>query len=299
MKISSRVSALSALALVVAACDDAGTASSPIALQPATEAPAAETPEAKAPEAKAPAAEAPEAKAPETGSIEITSEADVARVFETLRDDAEKNGAVKFAIVPAGVALFDKSITEWTAEWWKWTMSLPTAENPILTLDRDCSFGQDDAIFYLPGFIGAPTSERTCNVPFGQLALFPARTLINDYPCPDPTFEPAEGQSLQDFLTDGAKAAIDAPSNMKITIDGKEVDTSRHRHTTALFNFTGDASLQSTFDSCITGTEQQGVSDGAWLALAFAPGEHVVSATATSPEGDQFTRTVRVKIAKP
>jgi hypothetical protein len=295
---TSLIGSLSALALVVAACGEGGSTSRPVALPtPQAEAPEAEAPEAKAPET-APEAKAPDAKAPEAGAIEITSEADVALAFERLSQEGDKKGD-KFAIVPAGVALFDQSITEWTAEWWKWTMSLPAAENPILTLDRDCSFGQDDAIFYLAGFVGAPSSERTCNVPFGQLALFPARTLINDYPCPDPAFEPAEGQSLQDFLTDGAKAAIDAPSNMKVTVDGKEIDTSRHRHTTALFNFTGDVSLQSTFDGCVTGTEQQGVSDGAWLVLAFAPGEHVVSTTATAPDGTQATRTVKVNVAKP
>jgi hypothetical protein len=242
-------------------------------------------------------------EAPSTGEAapEITTERDVERAFETLRDSSEaKKAGHGFVVVPAGVALFDKSITEWTEEWWKWTLSLPAAESPQLVLEQGCGVGQDDPIFYVPGFSGqTPDSVRTCNVPFGQLVLFPARVVVNDYPCPDPAFQPAEGQSLRDFLTDGAAALLDTPSVLKVTVDGVEVDTSRHRHTTPVFDFTGDISLQSTFDSCITGTEQQGVSDGAWLALALSPGKHVVRMTDNMPDGTPGSRTAIIDVAKP
>ena len=54
-----------------------------------------------------------------------------------------------------------------------------------------------------------------------------------------------------------------------------------YRATSRLFYFTGDPSLTSTFDGCITGSSQPAVSDGYWIMLApLSPGTHTIHFTA-------------------
>jgi hypothetical protein len=55
---------------------------------------------------------------------------------------------------------------------------------------------------------------------------------LNDYPCPDPAFHPAPGQSLYDFFLEGAAAFIDTVYFLEVTIDGvPQPDMLRFRFT--------------------------------------------------------------------
>jgi hypothetical protein len=50
----------------------------------------------------------------------------------------------------------------------------------------------------------AGTNTLACTIPAGKVDPGASSLrLINDYPCPDPSFEPAAGQTLEDFLTQG------------------------------------------------------------------------------------------------
>jgi hypothetical protein len=167
---------------------------------------------------------------------------------------------------------------DWRVRWWQWADSIAAADNPILDqTGDDCGQSQSGSVWFLAGTAGGSV-VRSCTVPVGKAILFPIITINNDFPCPDPNFRPAPGQSLEDFLTEGAQAVIDLVDDLAVEVDGVPLQNlSAHRATSVLFTFTGDPSLIPVFDPCITGTPQAGVSDGYWIMLApLSRGEHTV-----------------------
>jgi hypothetical protein len=132
---------------------------------------------------------------------------------------------------------------------------------------------------------------RSCSAPAGTALFFPMVNINNDDPCPDPSFQPAPGQSLEDFLTEGAQALIDLVTELEVVIDGVPVGRPfDYRATSGLFTFTGDVSLTPVFDACITGTPQSGVADGYWVMLAPLPrGAHTLAIRAAVDFGGGST----------
>ena len=218
-------------------------------------------------------------------------EADLAQGEEAL-------GMRGVAVLPPRARVRGRTITEWTQEWYRWHFTVPADRSPMLLLDQDCSEGQEDSpVFFVPIYDLDTTFQRTCRVPRNKPVLLPLWVIINDYPCPDPSFEPAPGQSLEDFLREGALAFNNGTQDLAVTIDGRPIDTRRHRHTSGLFTFDADPSLVGKIpDPCLLGGEQRGVTDGWWLMLQLAPGEHVVNVRALAPFGApiDYTYTLRV-----
>src|SRR5207302_1641083 len=88
---------------------------------------------------------------------------------------------------------------EWSARWWQWALAIPALQSPILDhpYPLDCAANQSGPVWFLTGTAGGAVT-RYCTVPAGVAILFPIVNYENDYPCPDPNFQPAPGQSLQD-----------------------------------------------------------------------------------------------------
>jgi hypothetical protein len=169
------------------------------------------------------------------------------------------------------------SYGDWSAKWWQWAYGIPFSTNPIYdTTGADCSLNQSGPVWFLAGTAGMPVT-RTCTIPAGKSILFPILNVVADYPCPDPTFHPAPGQTLADFLTQTARDFMDNTTELDATVDGVALkNLFVYRATSRMFAFTGDTSM-TVFDSCITGTRQPGVSDGYWIMLApLAPGTHTI-----------------------
>jgi hypothetical protein len=194
-------------------------------------------------------------------------------------------------VVPQRIPVFGRSITRWTEEYWRWLSSVPASQNPDLDENADCGVGQDGPIFFVPP-LPRGSVARTCRVPFGKPALVPLQAVLDSYPCPDPTFEPAPGQSLEDFLEQGATFYDDLYTGLVATVDGTPVDLSVHRHTTPLFTNDVDPSLPGPLgDACLTGSPQPAVSDGWFAMILLTPGTHDVVVTGTGPGGQPVTRT--------
>ena len=200
--------------------------------------------------------------------------------------DAGEMPAVKLAgsrrssgnpgVVPIQASIDGKSYGDWHAAWWQWTMSHPITQFNDPT-GQFFAADQSGSVWFLQG--GNGDQERYNTMPAGTFLLCPLFSYINDYPCPDPDFQPAPGQSLEDFLTQGAKYVIDtfvvSPPSMEV--DGVPINNpSAYRATSKLFTFTGDISNQG-FDACVTGTPQQAVADG-WLVILkpLTPGAHTL-----------------------
>ena len=202
------------------------------------------------------------------------------------RDREESHHGPRAFIYPRHARVDGKTTLGWIPEFWRYIFSVPASENPMLEAgprplatpelvdSADCGVGQTGPVFFVPGE-QHDVYSRSCTVPARTPVLWPIWSLFNDYPCPDPTFQPAPGQSLQDFLARGARAFDDAVKNLAATVDGRPVDPS----------------LTATFDSCVTGSRQEGVADGWFVLLRLSPGDHTLVVTATAPSEHATSQT--------
>jgi len=179
---------------------------------------------------------------------------------------------------------YGQSYGAWGAEWWKWVYSFPAAKNPIQdTTGEFGSLNQSGPVWFLAGTFGE-TAKRTLTIPGGKGIFFPIFNTFYDYPCPEPPpFQPAQGQSLEDFLAALAAAYIDYATALAVQVDGVELQHPfNYRAASHLVTFTADPSWV-TLDPCVTGTPQSGVSDGYWVMLAPLPkGEHTIHISAAA-----------------
>jgi len=182
------------------------------------------------------------------------------------------------------------------AQWSRWFMSIPLGVDPGSSEETgvNCGINQAGPVWFLGAPSGA-TYERSCTLPAGKAIAMPVIGYINDYPCPDPTFQPAPGQSLDAFLHEFAAEFVDATTYKSATLDGKPAPI--RRIASALYPFTAPASLQA-YDACVTGSPQQAVTDGYFVLVdPPAPGLHVLRVKVVNPfvgttEGT-FNLTVR------
>jgi len=181
-------------------------------------------------------------------------------------------------VIPPHARAHGRSYGEWEAQWWRWAYSFPFALFPPLQSgELDCSAGQSGSVWFLAGTTGQGPVTRSCSIPTGKALFIPVITYLNDYPCPDPNFQPPPGQTLEEFLTEGAAAIIDLVTELEVVVDGQPLnDLFSYRATSRLFTFTADPSLVA-FDSCVTGTPQSGVTDGYAIMLSpLPPGPHTI-----------------------
>jgi len=175
------------------------------------------------------------------------------------------------AISPVAIQSFGATYGEWSARWWQWLLSIPTATNP--TLGGDCAQGQDDDVWFLPGTFGG-SATRTCTIPAGKPIFLP---LINAV-----AFKPTGGETLLD-LRRLAAAFVDTVNVLDCTIDGTALDAE------VLFAFrvhSPSFSVVAPPGALLhaSATDPM-VSDGYWLLLEpFPPGttHEIVVSTGTS-----------------
>ena len=231
---------------------------------------------------------------------------------ESLQDkDDGKKGQERgrAQIVQPDRTTFGKTYAEWGVEWYKWDLGNPISKASSLDpTGANSTAGQSGPVWFLAGKSGDQVPvTRDVVVPEGKHIFFPLINIINDYPCPDASFQPAPGQTLEQFLAEFAKAVIDTTVDLAAVIDGDPVaDIYHYRAASKLFNFIADPSWKA-LDSCITGTEQQGVADGYWLMLKpLSVGKHtiklrgknVIPGTPPFPFGNQNV-TLNVTVVRP
>jgi hypothetical protein len=121
---------------------------------------------------------------------------------------------------------------------------------------------------------------------------------VNDYPCPDPTFHPAPGQSLYDFLLSAISPLFDNVTGFTVTLDGVNIqDPLSYRFFSPnVFGFNPDPSMIA-FDSCVTVRHMQGVVDGFYLLFKpMTPGQHQIVLVGHDMEGVPVTLTENLTI---
>lgn len=198
---------------------------------------------------------------------------------------------------------FGREIEHWSEQLWAYIYAQPLDHNPFLdTTGADCAIGQEGPVWYLPSVPGSSLGNevtRSCTIPRHRAIILQLASAMNDFPCPDPTFKPAPGQSLFRFLLDAITPKIDQVSGFTATLDGVEIQgVLGYRFTSDdLFYFKGNLGLQQDFDTCITGKWQPAVSDGLYLMFKpLPPGPHQIVVHGQDMEGNKITLTENLTI---
>jgi hypothetical protein len=127
---------------------------------------------------------------------------------------------------------FGKSWEEWTAEWWRWALSLPRDQNPITdTTGEHASHNQDGPVWFLAGTFGG-LLERTCGIPAGKAIFFPIS-------CNETSFAECPNFKAEEELREFAKKDIDQVKTIMATINGERLpDSDKRRVQCATFELT-------------------------------------------------------------
>jgi hypothetical protein len=200
---------------------------------------------------------------------------------------------------------FGKSYGDWSAEWWKWIISIPADnQHPFNNPDWDCGPSQQSGkVWYLVGAFTAvwpplPPNKGgkifTCEVPTGKAIFFP---VINSE-CSnvegvegDPWYagnETDARQCAEKFNSGPVSYAVD----LKVIVDGKSVkNVERYRFQSPYFTF----KLPQPNILGVADAKGKALSDGYWIMLApLSKGLHTVTfrGRQVSDENDPDNTTV-------
>lgn len=157
---------------------------------------------------------------------------------------------------------YGKTYGEWTAEWWKWFISIPTDRNPIAdpTGER-CGEGQNGPVWFLVSSGGGKT-ERSCPIPAGKAILASAINV-------ECSFTEDDSLKTEDDLRACANNDQDLVTQHEAKLEGSELEVSRVE--SPLF----DVTFPDDNIFAAPSGPSQSVSDGYWVFLKpLAPGEH-------------------------
>jgi len=177
-------------------------------------------------------------------------------------------------ILPSSTVLFGKTYGDWSAEWWRWALSVPAATNPVAdTTGAHCGEGQSGQVWFLAGTFGGAVT-RACTVPSDKHLFFPVLNAVFGAAVGDCT-GPADCDVAA--LRAGAAAFVENPRQLQADIDrvrlGKS-DLLAFRVQSP--EFTVQVPEGAIF-GLPKGAFRPNVSDGYWLLLApLSPGAHTI-----------------------
>ena len=193
------------------------------------------------------------------------------------------------ALFPAHSHPYGSSMEHWAGSWWRWALSVPAARSPFFSSTGDCGVGQTGPVFFVPPFaVGSTDHSRSCVVEEGKAVAVSLSTVLTEFPCPDPAFRPAPGQSLLDFLRATSVAGNADIAQIEVTLDGEPLKDLLGYHFVSdeLLYIRGDRSLQSKVDSCITGEVQPAALDAYFILFRpLPPGHHTIVRRVVTTKG--------------
>jgi hypothetical protein len=106
------------------------------------------------------------------------------------------------ALFPTESHTYGAGMSTWADRESQWAYVQPLAQDPVLDqTGAHRAVGQAGPVWFLPPDLGPPvfSGSRTCTIPAHTAVLLEIGAYVNPWPCPDPNFRPAPGQSLYDF----------------------------------------------------------------------------------------------------
>ena len=201
----------------------------------------------------------------------------------------------KAKAIPPHAYPFGMSYGDWSAEWWKWQLSLPAIDHPAFSLDgANCDAGQDGKVWFLTGAFTTEVPENefntivreSCAVPTGKAIFFP----IINIECS--TIEEAPFQLIEEgqdanvdtcaaSFVDGTNAVV---SDLSIEIDGEQLENPEdYRIQSPVFSFEFEdpsdniLGVDCDVEDC---DDARSVSDGFWIMLPpLSRGDHTIRFT--------------------
>jgi hypothetical protein len=185
----------------------------------------------------------------------------------------------KLLLCLAMMVIAGRTIGEWSAEWLKWIVVIPTNQNPMLDPDgSSAAVGQPEGDVFFLGFVpglSPGTVTRSFSVPEGKYLFLPVLFYEADNVNTWPPFSVEE-------LRDQAAGIVDDPEELHASIDGIEVsDLLEHRAISPVLSFFYDSADNfQTFafgGQPITGLIDPVIADGYWLMIEpLALGVHTL-----------------------
>jgi len=228
-----------------------------------------------------------------SGAVLIGAAALLASALTAVLHAAGSQSDVTPGVLPPQSHAYGKTYGEWAAEWEKLLFSIPLDRSPLLVHPcASVTVGQSGPVLLLVGSC-YPAPGETCNpdcansilsksvtVPSGK-ALFFSLGWGAAGTCPeDPNFQPAPGQTLEDFLSEVVGSGIDSVvTELTAEVDGVPVkNVFQYRANSGLITFDFDPSFEGFVAPCGTGAgEHQDLIDGYWLLLTPpSKGQHTV-----------------------
>jgi hypothetical protein len=194
-----------------------------------------------------------------------------------------------------------RSLAELSAEWWQWSLSIPTSAHPLAEKTGErCMVGQHGKHWFLGSSV-VPSDDpysvkvsRNCTIPAGILILIP----VLNGECS--TIE-GNGDTEKELRTCARKQMADVRST-SARVDGKPVRVVRAE--SPLFSFTLPKDNVINKDLAKDGPNPSlSVADGYWMQpLLLRPGKHTLHTKGTANvSGKLFTLevTYRITVVRP
>jgi hypothetical protein len=171
--------------------------------------------------------------------------------------------------------VLDKTIGEWSAEWWKWAFAIPASTNPML--GGPCEQGQQGPVWFLAGVWGGGTATRSCNVPGGKYILFSiANAVWIQTPDDPPTYTETDfRQQANDFLPPSIGGELVATLDGNLIIFNPKTPIIRSQSPVFKASFPADNVFG--LDPILKLNDRPIVSDGFWVMLPpLSSGVHIL-----------------------
>jgi len=221
---------------------------------------------------------------------------------EELRNRGHESNNPNPMLFPKDARPYGRPMSRWAELTWSYIYGIAPDQNPFFdTTGEHCAVDQHGPVWFLPAVPGSSLGNnvtRACTIPRGRAIMLQMSSAINDYPCPDPSFHPAPGQSLYDFLYDVISPLFDNVTGFTVTLDGVNIqDPLSYRFFSPdVFNFKPDPAMVA-FDSCVTVKHMKGVVDGFYLLFKpMTPGQHTIVLVGHDMEGVPVTLTEHLTI---
>jgi hypothetical protein len=185
-----------------------------------------------------------------------------------------------------GARAYGLTLGEWSAAYFQWAASIPSASNPNTVTSRMGQFagiGQRMPVWFLPSRRrGTGALTYSCAVPAGYSVLFPVALAA---------FFQRPGQASEEALQGDVASYKDMGqvTRLEVTLDGVAIpDLQRYRVQSPLFTVVLPPGNILGFEVTeATGTRMVGAADGYWLLLPPLPaGRHVIQKRSEGPYGD-------------